>query len=67
MLFIDLSDEAAIKNARFSRGNIHRTYLAFLLAVTGQPAVEVAGAGGVVAPAGGIGENTLQQAAPKES
>lgn len=69
--FLAVSNRGPIEN-RFSRKylseiSLCRTYLAFLLAVAGQSAVEVAGAGRIVAPVGGIGQGALEQAAPKKS
>lgn len=60
----DRDSENSIGN-RFSREYLEirfmsNTYLSLLLAVAGQSAVVVAGAGRIIAPAGGVGQDALE-------
>lgn len=58
--------QAEIQSKIDSRANTYRryglcrTYLSLFLAVAGQSAVVVAGAGRVIAPAGGVGQDALE-------
>lgn len=65
-LFVDFTRYQEIQSKVNSRANtyqrygLYRTYLSLLLAVAGQSAVVVAGAGRVIAPAGRVGQDALE-------